>query len=69
VRRLLRAAILLAAAGIVICVWLFTGVTWLNFFFFMVLVQPLLLGAFVLFAFALLREFARLRASGVRPDG
>jgi hypothetical protein len=61
--KLLRIAILLAAGGTVLCLWLLTGVTWVNFFFFMVLAQPLLLGAFALFAIAIIQDFARRKAS------
>jgi hypothetical protein len=60
--KLLRAAIVLAAGGIVLCLWLLAGVAWYNFFLFMVLAQPLLLAAFVLFAIAILQEIARGRS-------
>ena len=33
VKRLLEVAIVLAAAGTVLCLWLLAGVTWVNFFF------------------------------------
>lgn len=62
-RRLLEVAIVLAAAGTVLCLWLLAGVTWLNFFFFMALAQPLLLAAFVLFAIAIVQEFARSKGT------
>ena len=44
---LVQAAIILAAAGAVLSLWLFSGVNWVNFFFFMVLVQPLFVAAFL----------------------
>jgi hypothetical protein len=59
VTKLLRLAIVLAAAGIVLCLWLLARVAWYNFFLFMVVAQPLLLAAFVLFAIALLQELAQ----------
>jgi hypothetical protein len=61
VKPLLQTAIVLAAVGAALCVWLFTGVTWVNFFFFMVFVQPLFLVAFVLFAIAVVRDIAGRR--------
>ena len=54
--KLLRLAIVLA-------VWLLAGVTWYNFFLFMVIAQPLLLAAFVLFAIALLQELAQRKGA------
>ena len=61
--KLLRLAIALAVAGIVLCLWLLAGVTWYNFFLFMVIAQPLLLAAFVLFAIALLQELAQRKGA------
>ena len=61
-KTLVEAAIVLAIVGLVLCLWLFTGVNWVNFFFFMVLVQPLFLTAFVLFAIAIIRDIARRKA-------
>lgn len=61
--KLLRLAIVLAVAGIVLCLWLLAGVTWYNFFLFMVIAQPLLLAAFVLFAIALLQELAQRKGA------
>ena len=61
--KLLRLAIVLAVAGIVLCLWLLAGVTWYNFFLFMVISQPLLLAAFVLFAIALLQELAQRKGA------
>ena len=49
-KTLVQAAIVLAAAGAVLSLWLFSGVNWVNFFFFMVLVQPLFAAAVLLFA-------------------
>ena len=61
--KLLRLAIVLAVAGIVLCLWLLAGVTWYTFFLFMVVAQPLLLAAFVLFAIALLQELAQRKGA------
>ncbi len=61
--KLLRLAIVLAVAGIVLCLWLLAGVTWYTFFLFMVIAQPLLLAAFVLFAIALLQELAQRKGA------
>ncbi len=60
---LVQAAIILAAAGAVLSLWLFSGVNWINFFFFMVLVQPLFAAAFLLFAIAVVRDIASRRAT------
>ena len=48
----IRGAIVLAALGLLLCLWLLAGVTWFNFVVFMVLAQPLLLAALVLFVIA-----------------
>ncbi len=61
--KLLRLAIVLGAVGIVLCLWLLARVTWYSFFLFMVVAQPLLLAAFVLFAIALLQEFGRRKGA------
>jgi len=63
VTKLLRLAIVVAAAGIVLCLWLLARVTWYTFFLFMVVAQPLLLAAFVLFAVAILQDFARRKGA------
>jgi hypothetical protein len=63
VKTLLQTAIVLAAAGAVLSLWLFSGVNWVNFFFFMVLVQPLFVAAFLLFAIAVVRDIAHRRAT------
>ncbi len=55
----IRAAIVLAALGLVLCIWLLVRVTWYNFVTFMVLAQPLLLAAFLLFVIAAARELKR----------
>jgi len=61
VKPLVQAAIVLAAAGAVLSLWLFSGTNWVNFFFFMVLVQPLFAAAFILFAIAVVRDAASRR--------
>ena len=60
---LVQAAIVFAAAGALLCLWLFSGVNWVNFFFFMVLVQPLFVAAFLLFGIAVVRDIASRRAT------
>ncbi len=55
----IRAAIVLAALGLVLCIWLLAGVTWYTFVVFMVLAQPLLLAALVLFAIAAAKDLKR----------
>ena len=41
---------MLAAVGILLCLWMLVGVTWYNFIAFMMVAQPLLLLAIVIFA-------------------
>ena len=55
----IRVAIVLAALGLLLCIWLLSGVTWYNFVAFMVLAQPLLLAALVLFVIAGARDLRR----------
>ena len=55
----IRVAIVLAALGLLLCIWLLAGVTWYNFVAFMVLAQPLLLAALVLFVIAAARDLKR----------
>ena len=62
-KTLVQAAIVLAAAGAVLSLWLFSGVNWVNFFFFMVLVQPLFAAAVLLFAIAVIRDVASRRVT------
>jgi hypothetical protein len=52
-------ALALAMIGVVLCLWLFTGVRWYNFMAFMLVAQPLLLLAVVIFAVAIVRELKR----------
>ena len=56
---LLRVAIGLAALGLVLCIWLLVQVTWYNFVAFMVLAQPLLLAALVIFVIVAARDLRR----------
>ncbi|MGH7306022.1 MAG: hypothetical protein ACRELZ_22280 [Candidatus Rokuibacteriota bacterium] len=55
----IRVAIVLAALGLLLCTWLLARVTWYNFVAFMVLAQPLLLAALVLFVIAAARDLKR----------
>ena len=57
--RLVRLAIALAAVGLLVCVWLLVQVTWYNFVAFMVLAQPLLLAALVVFVIVAARDLKR----------
>jgi hypothetical protein len=57
-----RVAIGLAVIGVILCLWLLVRVDWYTFLAFMLLAQPLLLVAALIFAAAVLRE---LRQKGV----
>jgi multisubunit Na+/H+ antiporter MnhG subunit len=57
-----RVAIGLAVIGVILCLWLLVRVDWYTFLAFMLLAQPLLLVAALIFAAAVLRE---LRKKGV----
>ena len=57
-----RVAIGLAVIGVILCLWLLVRVGWYNFLAFMLLAQPLLLVAALIFAGAALKE---LRQKGV----
>jgi hypothetical protein len=54
--RALRIALVLAMVGVVLCLWLLVQVNWYNFMAFMLVAQPLLLVAIVIFAVAAVRE-------------
>ena len=56
---LLRVAIVLAAVGLVLCVWLLVQVTWYNFVAFMLVAQPLLLAALLIFVVVAARDLKR----------
>jgi hypothetical protein len=56
---LIRVAIGLAIVGLLLCVWLLVQVTWYNFVAFMVLAQPLLLAALVIFVIVAARDLKR----------
>jgi hypothetical protein len=60
--RALRLAIVLAAIGVALCLWLLVGVRWYSFVIFMVMAQPLLLLAVLIFVVVVVRE---LRQTGV----
>ena len=57
----IRLAIVLAALGTLLCLWLLITVTWYNFTLFMILAQPLLLVAVLLFVGVLIREIRVIR--------
>ncbi len=59
----LRAALVIAMIGVVLCLWLLVKVNWYNFVAFMLLAQPLLLVAVLMFLAAVVRE---LRQRGIR---
>ena len=52
-------AIGLAALGLVLCIWLLVQVSWYNFVAFMVLAQPLLLAALIIFVIVAARDLRR----------
>lgn len=54
-----RTAIVLVAVGIVLCLWLLVRVSWYNFMAFMLLAQPLLLVAVLIFLGAVVRDLRR----------
>jgi hypothetical protein len=54
--RTLKIALALAAIGVVLSLWLLVQVTWASFVAFMVVAQPLLLVAVLLFAVAAVKE-------------
>ena len=56
---LLRLAIVLAAIGIVLSIWLLVQVTWYTFVAFMVVAQPLLLAALLIFLVVAVRDLRR----------
>ena len=55
----IKAAMLLTAIGIALCLWLLTGVTWYNFLAFMLLVQPLVVLGGVIYVVIVLRDLRR----------
>lgn len=56
---MIRLALALAAIGLAICLWLLVGVSWYNFIAFMLVAQPLLVVAVLIFAGVLLRDLKR----------
>ena len=52
----LKIALVLAAIGVVISLWLLVQVTWASFVAFMLVAQPLLLVAVLMFAVAVVKE-------------
>jgi hypothetical protein len=57
----IRIAIILAVIGDLLCLWLLINVTWYNFSTFMLVTQPLLLVAVLLFVGVLIREIRIIR--------
>jgi hypothetical protein len=57
-----RIAIVLAFIGVLLCLWLLVTVTWYNFIAFMMIAQPLLVLAVLMFVVAAVRA---LRHRGV----
>jgi uncharacterized membrane protein len=55
----LKLAIVLAVIGVLLCLWLLAGVNWYNFMAFMLIAQPLLLLAVLIFAVVVVREMRR----------
>jgi len=51
-----RTALVLAMIGVVLSVWLLVQVNWYNFVAFMLVAQPLLLLAMVMFVVTVVRE-------------
>jgi len=64
----IRVAITLAAAGLVLCLWLLVGVTWYTFMAFMLVAQPLMLLALVIFVIGAVREIRRQDAALIRTE-
>ena len=60
--KVVRLAIVLAFIGLLLCLWLLLTVNWYTFVAFMMLAQPLLLLAVLVFAIAFVRD---LRQKGV----
>jgi hypothetical protein len=60
---LVRIAILLAAIGVVLCLWLLLQVTWYNFIAFMLIAQPLLLVAVLIFVIVAAKERSKTSVS------
>jgi len=58
----IRTAILLAALGAALCLWLLVSVSWYSFLAFMLVAQPLIVVAVLIFLGAVLKE---LRQKGV----
>ena len=55
----IKAAMLLTAIGVALCLWLLVGVTWYNFLAFMLLAQPLVLLGAVIYVGIVLRDLRR----------
>ena len=53
--RMLQAGIVLAMIGVLLCLWLLVRVDWYNFVAFMMVAQPLLLVAVLIFVGAVVR--------------
>lgn len=55
----LRTAIVLATVGVLLCLWLLVKVSWYSFVAFMMVAQPLLVVAALVFVGAILRDLRR----------
>lgn len=55
----MKTAIVLAAVGLLLCLWLLIGVNWYNFSAFMLVAQPLLILAVLIFAGAVVKALRR----------
>ena len=56
-----RTAIVLAFIGVALCLWLLVTVTWYNFLAFMMVAQPLLVLAMLIFIVAVVRALKQRR--------
>lgn len=64
-----RAAILFALIGLVLCLWLLVRVDWYNFVAFMMVAQPLLVLGLLIFIGVVVRELKRRESSMTRTQG
>jgi hypothetical protein len=57
--RALRLALVCAGVAVLLCLWLFVHAVWYTFVLFMLVAQPLLLAAAVLFGWTVVRDLRR----------
>jgi hypothetical protein len=60
----LKLAIVVAVIGVLLCLWLLLGVSWYNFMAFMLIAQPLLLLAVLIFVIVVVREMGPHSSGG-----